>query len=372
MDSSKHYEYCYTTCPSCEKKIKVKTPARDVSTDTPIDAPMDLRVSPVFKTPGKDKSEYNSGYKSEYKSGLLGQSTKKPLLSSKTGESAKRGIVSPLHTHLPSDQDDKKPEEGHPHLVKPIHSAPPREVHAYEVKKLKDDTKAKSDNFFTNPRKRLKVAFFVLIIVFILGVSHGIFSIVQGANERINSDYEKPEYVDVYGKVIDSKTGLEIENCRISIIGTAQRTESNQDGQFFIPSVKSGEHEIKAEASGYVEVIKIVTIDPELMGIIHFELDEGVGAKKIDESVSTTQRLDGDNINIFGVLIIIFACFALLSAILVFQRSFFYLCSFCAFISIMSLGAGIGMVLAIVAFILIVLSSNGFEKKMLIPTNVED
>jgi hypothetical protein len=372
MDPSKHYEYCYTTCPSCEKKIKVKTTSMVAS----IDAPMDMRVSPEFKTPRKDKLGYKSEFKSEFKSGLLGQSTKKPLLSSKTGEGTIKGIVSPLHTHLPSGHDEKEQEGEHPHLVKSPHmsdmSGQPREVHAYEVKKLKDDTRAKSDNFFTNPRKRLKVAFYVLIIVFILGVAHGIFSIVQGANDQINSDYEKPEYVDVYGKVIDSKTGLEIENCKVSIIGTGQRTESNLDGQFFIPNVKSGEHEIKAEANGYVEVIKIVTIDPELMGIIHFELDEGVGAKKIDESVSTTQRLDENNINIFGVLIIIFACFALVGAILVFQRNFFYLCSFCAFISIMSLGAGIGMVLAIVAFIMIILSSNGFEKKMFSPTNVEE
>jgi hypothetical protein len=222
--------------------------------------------------------------------------------------------------------------------------------------------KKKREKPIISPEKRLRIAGIVLIIVFILGLMHGINSLVTGYITPISTEEDKPEYSDISGSIIDNKTGRPIKNCKIIVLETGQTTVSNTDGQYFIPNVKAGIHRISADSSGYIKLIKRVTVDPELMGRINFELDEGIGNKAIDESVTLSEQSSNEDVNIFSILMLIFAFFGVVSAFLAFRRTFFLICAFCAFISIMSIGFFIGIILAIIAFILIVLSTEGFER----------
>ena len=218
----------------------------------------------------------------------------------------------------------------------------------------------KRPKFLSDPRNRLRLASVLLILVFLFGILHGINTMILGTTEFISIDEPKPETSDISGSVRDNQTGRPIKNCKVRILETGQSTVTNSDGQYFIANVKAGVHRIRAEADGYIILNKEVTIDPELMGVINFELDEGVGSKTVDESIELIGSQEKDDMNVFAILIIIFASLAIVSSLLVYRQLFFHISIVTSFISILSIGFGVGIVLGIFAFILISLSASSF------------
>ncbi len=291
----------------------------------------------------------------------------------KSNERTQTAVVRPLHTHQKShhdghDRTDFGMETAH--ILHPIQE-PSKQSRFSEEGNESQELESRSEKPFTKPRhytilnmpeNRLKLAVILLMIVFILGLINGVNSLIQGTKEGIGSDIDKPDYVDIHGRVIENLTGRPVANVKVTVQETSQSTQTDNDGQYFIPNVKSGVHNIMVEAPGYVDIVKKVTVDPELMGIINFELDEGAGTINMDESVLLREPEEYEKINSFAIIIIIFACFGLLAVVLAHRRMFFYLCSFSAFLSVLSFGLGIGSILGLIAFILIVFSNAGFKK----------
>ena len=83
-------------------------------------------------------------------------------------------------------------------------------------------------------------------------------------------------------------------------------------------------------------------------------------------SVKIVQKQE-NKVNVFAMIIILLACFALLAVILIKMRNLFKICALSAFLSILSFGAGFGFLLGIIALILILMSSSSFKSA---PTNV--
>ena len=123
-----------------------------------------------------------------------------------------------------------------------------------------------------------------------------------------------------------------------------------------------GDHEIEAYLEGYIKVVKKVTVDPELLGMINFELRVGNGERTFDESVITGSNDENNNSYFFSILIVLFASLALLAGFLILQRNFFQICLISSFLSIFSFGFGLGMICGIIACILIILSRSSFNK----------
>jgi len=104
-----------------------------------------------------------------------------------------------------------------------------------------------------------------------------------------------------------------------------------------------------------------VTVASEQPANFNFELKPGVTTEIYDESVQTLEKPEND-LNISAIIIIIFACFAILAIILIWQRNFYQLCVFFAFLSVLSFGMGFGLAIGLFALILILLSSTGFSE----------
>ncbi len=226
----------------------------------------------------------------------------------------------------------------------------------------KAEPKRKPVRFLNEPGRRLNFAIILLLIVFIFGLAHGVSSIYSGSPEQIESDLGVPDTVDIDGTVIDFYTGRPIPRCTVRLIDSGKEDMTNSDGYYLITNVKVGDQEIMAEAEGYGRIVKKVTVAAEQQANFNFELKPGVAVESYDESVQTVEKQD-KSINLFAVFIIVFACFAILAIILLWQRTFFKICVFSAFISILSVGMGIGVVFGLLALILILLSSAGFAKK---------
>ena len=214
------------------------------------------------------------------------------------------------------------------------------------------------------PETRLNLATLFLIIVFFLGIFHGISSRYVVAPESISSDIATPDSVDIQGTVIDYYSGRPIAGCEVRLGETGQRDLTNSDGYYLIKDVSIGDHEIRAEADGYSKIIKKITVASEQPANFNFELKPGVNVEVIDETIQTVEKPETENtINIFAVIMILFACFAILAIILIRMRNMYPICVISAFISIFSFGMGIGFIIGLMALILILVSSSGFKIK---------
>jgi hypothetical protein len=231
----------------------------------------------------------------------------------------------------------------------------------YQDRSKKMEKRTKRISFLNDSGKRLRLAIFLLIIVFIFGIVHGVFSLSSGSPEPIDSGLSTPDTVDIDGTVIDFNTGRPIPGSEVQLLGTGKKDLTNSDGYYLITNVRVGDQEIRAEAAGYSKIVKIVTVASEQPANFNFELKPGVSTEVFDESVKTVEKPDND-LNVFAIFIIIFACFAILAIFLIWQRNFFQICVFCAFLSIMSFGMGVGLIIGLFALILILLSSSGFTK----------
>jgi hypothetical protein len=271
----------------------------------------------------------------------------------------------PKHMHPPRDRKrlaPPPPPPPPPPPDKPPHRHGPRREVTPEDEDFERPKKTREfSTVLHKPEKRLTIAMILLIIVFVLGLINGVNSLAHGSIKHISDDVDESATMDVYGRVIDFNTGRPIQDVKITILETNQATQTDNSGQYYFSNIEVGDHRIKAELSGYTTITKKVTMDPELLGSVNFELEVGAGAKTIDESVVSIQR-EKNEINTFAVMVIIFACLGLFAAILIWQRTFFYICSICAFLSILSFGIGIGMLLGVIALVLILMSKAGFKK----------
>ena len=221
------------------------------------------------------------------------------------------------------------------------------------------------------PEIRLKLAIILLILVFIFGLLHGTLSVLWGSPDEITKGESTFETVDIDGTVIDFNTGKPISDCVVKISKTDLEDITNTDGHYYIPSVEIGNQEIIASANGYGRLIKKVTVATEQPANFNFELKPGVNSETIDDTISVVKK-EKAGINVFAVLLIIFACFALMAIFLIWQRNMYRICVLTGIISILSIGFGIGSILGIIALILILLSSSSFGFRPSLPIPGED
>jgi hypothetical protein len=221
--------------------------------------------------------------------------------------------------------------------------------------------KPKKPGYFSKPENRLKIASWLLVLVFALGLTHGLITLAWGNPEHIEKGTTGVDTVDIDGAVIDFKTGKPISNCRIRILGTDQVDYTNQDGYYYIPGVQVGDTKIEAQITGYAKVVKEVSVVSEQPSSFNFELKEGVNSVVIDETVKTVEKSESP-INGFAVLLILLSISAVAALVLIRSRNMFRVCALFTFLSILSIGLGLGFVLGLVALILILMSGSEFRK----------
>lgn len=328
--------------PSCERESKIihpKQSKRSEHTAPPYPAqPEDLMTCPAPEPYTKAKEDFESPPRKSRSQVKRKTTRPKPRGHSKT---SKEEQLAPGYEWVPPGK------------------RPSLDDSQERPKKFEEPIKPKT--FIGDPIKRLWLAIILLIIVFILGISHGVSSLYSGSPEHIDSGLLSPNTVDIDGTVIDFNTGRPIQGCEVRLLGSGKIDLTNSDGYFLINDVPVGDQEIQAQAAGYSKIIKRVTVASEQPANFNFELKPGVTTEIYDESVQTLEKPDND-LNISAIMIIIFACFAILAIILIWQRNFYQLCVFCTFLSILSFGMGFGFVIGLLALILILLSSTGFSE----------
>lgn len=93
---------------------------------------------------------------------------------------------------------------------------------------------------------------------------------------------------NVYGHVVDAKSGKHIPYVRIVVKGTTLEAATDATGHFFLKNLPIGEYEIEASSMGYRTESKTVVTSPKTSQECNFELTED--AISLDEVVLTANR----------------------------------------------------------------------------------
>ncbi len=90
------------------------------------------------------------------------------------------------------------------------------------------------------------------------------------------------------GSIVDAETGEPLAFVNVSVRGTVSGGISGRDGNFYIPNIRAGTHEVAVSMMGYETAVRMVTIRPDRTVEMDFELKEGVIA--MGEVVVTATR----------------------------------------------------------------------------------
>lgn len=223
----------------------------------------------------------------------------------------------------------------------------------------------KEEGYWTRPR----YAAVILVIVFILGLVNSITNISYATETASSDDLETETSITtmtISGSVMDYSTTMPIADADVNIIGTGSTTTTNAEGFYVLDNAPTGEQTVSVSAPGYKTVSKKVRLSPVPEKIIDFELEKGSGGVSIDDiGYDAYDNSDEDNDsswNILGMLMLVFAILAIISAYLAYKKIMFWVCGITAFFGALSFGFGLGLFLGLVALTLILSSKDKFLK----------
>ena len=112
-------------------------------------------------------------------------------------------------------------------------------------------------------------------------------NLVKEGNNNIE-EVEKNTDANVYGHVIDSKTGEHLPYVVIQVKGTTIGTTTDKTGHFFLKNLPEGEFVIEAKYVGYATQSQSITIRHDTSKELNFKLNPS--DMDLDEVVVSANR----------------------------------------------------------------------------------
>lgn len=228
----------------------------------------------------------------------------------------------------------------------------------------------------------------LLLIIGIIGIIFSAF-VVGGGIALDNFEdipFEGFTVTYIQGTITDS-SGNTLDNVSISLIGSHLQTMTDENGSYSIYGIPSGYHQLIIEKSGYNTLIYNTYIlsfeeDSDFMSEFqdnngdnplvidndhyHFQLSKGSQTFTYGSETPPHQKffnIFGGFICGFGIITLFCSALAIVGGYFALNRRKHVLVILCSIAAIFSFGFFIGTLLAIIALIIIILSSNEFEEK---------
>lgn len=175
---------------------------------------------------------------------------------------------------------------------------------------------------------------------------------------------------DIYGTVT-FLNGTPVENATISIVGESLSTQTDDHGNYMIYNVPSKNHEIKVEKEGYNTIIYKAYIAPSDFNVEQhqgnkdsnseneFDFVLTPGNEELERGSYPPFQLIGGIMIICAVVIIILSIITLFGGYYALKRKKF---GFVIAGAILGLFTGIGIIFALIAIFILVLSRDEFKK----------
>ncbi len=218
----------------------------------------------------------------------------------------------------------------------------------------------------------------LLIVTGILGLILGIMMIAGGTYLMNGGNISMDDWgqVDISGIVLDSG-GAPIANATVSVVDTHISVNTDAAGHYQMMGVPGGSQQITLEKAGYNTIIRWVYIVPEngdtsmnwgnQMVItedteLNYTMTPGSGTFTYgDEGGFMTTEGVETLVMLFGVVFTICAIGAIVGGAYALKTEKYHVTIIGAVMGIFSVGFGIGSILAIIALLILVLSSNEFR-----------
>jgi hypothetical protein len=174
---------------------------------------------------------------------------------------------------------------------------------------------------------------------------------------------------DISGQ-ITFLNGTPVENATISIVGEPLSTQTDAEGNYIIYNIPSGNHKIKIEKEGYNTIIYKQFIGPSDFNFEQNQDNENrnsenefdfvltPGNEELERGTHPPFQLIGGFMVICGVVIIILSIITLFGGYYALQRKKF---GFVIAGAILGLFTGIGIIFALIAIFILVLSRDEFR-----------
>ncbi len=257
----------------------------------------------------------------------------------------------------------------------------------------RETTWNKNDNYtigFKTERKsnKPKIAGSLLVIVAVLGMLFSVFMIGSGFFIEDVDDWMVigENEIDIEGKVLDSDQSA-IEGVEVSIEGTDRSAVTDSGGYYKIKNIEAGYHEIRVDKEGYETIIFESFLPFFSIGFnednkkvygasqleikdgkeFDFTMDEGTGAVTFGRDKNTTDKLlDGvhGTLTIIGAIMLICTIIALIGGISSIRKGSYGFAIVGGIAGIFSFGFLFGTILAIIALLLLILSSDSFKRDL--------
>jgi hypothetical protein len=227
------------------------------------------------------------------------------------------------------------------------------------------------------------VAGALLLLIGIIGVVFSSVAIGGGLIMDTLEDIPFQGYsvTSIDGTITDG-SGSPLANVSIEIVGSHLSAMSNTDGYYEIKGIPSGYHEVLLEKEGYNTLIYYTYIvqgdefdgfqqkhtqDNPLSMIestFDFQMSQGSETYQYGSPTAPHQELFerfGGWISIIGVITMVFSIIAIIGGFFSIQRKHYVFVLISSIVAIFSFGFFIGTMLAIIALIIVIISSKEFD-----------
>jgi hypothetical protein len=228
--------------------------------------------------------------------------------------------------------------------------------------KIEED---KEEKWGPDYHRRITIAFWILIVVGILGIASSIATVTSSFTIKDLEEQSPNDTVTFSLWVFDSETGRSIEGAEVLLHSEGYRLNgtSNNQGLIVIKNVRSGEMEMEISCDDHKTSTGTIWISKGTPNVLDVPMEKGAPSETVEAPITTleSKRYSPGLTNITAVIMFLASIMAFVAAFFMRARDFFTLTVISAFLSIFSFGFLIGSILALIVLIILINSYKGFS-----------
>ncbi|MGA1873059.1 MAG: hypothetical protein ACMUHY_05250 [Thermoplasmatota archaeon] len=211
---------------------------------------------------------------------------------------------------------------------------------------------------------RIRIAFFLLIIVGILGIASSIATVTSSFTIRDLEEQSPNDTVTFSVWVLDAATGRSLEGVDVSLRDGSYYVNGSTDneGLVVLRNVRTGSLDMVLHHPEYKTTKGSVYISKGTPNVLDVPMERGSPSETAEAPLTTLEArtYSPELTNIMAIVMFLSSISAFISAFFVRSREFFTLAVIMAFLSIFSFGFLIGTLLSLAAVIIVINSYRGF------------
>ncbi len=223
----------------------------------------------------------------------------------------------------------------------------------------------KEERWGTDYHRRMMIAFWVLIIIGVLGIASSIATVTNSFTIKDLEEQSPNNTVSFAVWVFDSETGRSIEGASVNLRSGGYNISavSNNEGLAALKSVRAGDLDMEIRHGEYKTSTGTIWISKGSPNVLDVPMEKGLPSQYVEAPLTPLEPKEYTRglTNLAAIVMFLSSMTAFFAAFFVKVRDFFTLAVILSFFTIFSFGFLIGSILSLVAIVLIINSYEGFS-----------